>query len=87
MSISTKVCAALPVIALVLSLAPGRPLCEEARLLRYPSIMGDRVAFVYAGDIWTVSADGGTAKRVTSFPEGFEIFTKIHFLQNRSFML
>ena len=77
MSISTKVCAALTVIALVLSLAPGRPLCEEARLLRYPSIMGDRVAFVYAGDIWTVSADGGTAKRVTSFPEGFEIFPKI----------
>ena len=50
---------------------------EEARLLRYPSIMGDKVAFVYAGDIWTVSAKGGQARRVTSFPEGLEIFPKI----------
>jgi len=50
---------------------------EEARLLRYPSIMGNRVAFVYAGDIWTVSAKGGRAQRITSFPEGLELFPKI----------
>lgn len=39
--------------------------------------MGDKVAFVYAGDIYTVSSEGGTARRVTSFPEGLEIFPKI----------
>ncbi len=50
---------------------------DQARLLRYPSIMGDRVAFVYAGDIWTVPAGGGEARRITSFPEGLEIFPKI----------
>ncbi|UCF04974.1 MAG: PD40 domain-containing protein [bacterium] len=49
----------------------------DARLLRYPSIMGDRVAFVYGGDIYTVPVTGGQARRVTSFPEGFEIFPKI----------
>jgi tricorn protease len=77
MSVLNRICAALVLTVLVLSFAPGRPSCEEARLLRYPSIMGDKVAFVYAGDIWTVPADGGTARRITSFPEGFEIFPKI----------
>jgi tricorn protease len=71
MSFSTRLCAALAMTALVLSVAAGRPLSEEARLLRYPSIMGDKVAFVYAGDIWTVPASGGTARRITSFAEGF----------------
>jgi tricorn protease len=46
-----------------------------ARLLRFPDIHGDMIAFVYAGDIWTVPASGGTARRLTSHP-GFEIFPK-----------
>ena len=50
---------------------------EEARLLRHPTIMGDRVAFIYAGDIYTVPVTGGMARRVTSLPEGFEVFPKI----------
>ena len=50
---------------------------EEARLLRYPHIMGDKAVFVYAGDIWTVAVDGGRARRVTSFPEGLEVFPRI----------
>ena len=67
--------AAVSVIAcLVVSVAHG---AEEARLLRHPTVMGDRVAFVYAGDIYTVPVTGGMAKRITSFPEGFEIFPKI----------
>jgi tricorn protease len=77
MSFSPRLCAALAMTALVLSVAAGRPLSEEARLLRYPSIMGDKVAFVYAGDIWTVPASGGTARRITSFAEGFELFPRI----------
>ena len=35
------------------------------------------MAFVYAGDIWTVPAAGGRARRITSFPEGLELFPKI----------
>ncbi|HUV35745.1 MAG TPA: PDZ domain-containing protein [Patescibacteria group bacterium] len=63
-------------VAVILS-APPASAAEEARLLRYPSIMGDRVAFVYAGDIWTVPVTGGQARRITSYPEGLELFPKI----------
>jgi tricorn protease len=35
-------------------------------LLRNPSLSRDRIAFVYAGDIWTVSRGGGEARRLTS---------------------
>src|SRR5215211_2269592 len=46
-----------------------------ARLLRFPDIHGDTIAFVYAGDIWTVPAAGGTARRLTSHT-GLELFPK-----------
>ncbi|HEX8139226.1 MAG TPA: PDZ domain-containing protein [Pyrinomonadaceae bacterium] len=48
---------------------------EQARLLRFPDINGEMIAFVYAGDIWTVPASGGTARRLTSHP-GLELFPK-----------
>lgn len=48
---------------------------EMARLLRFPDIRGDMIAFVYAGDIWTVAASGGGARRLTSHP-GLELFPK-----------
>lgn len=46
-----------------------------ARMLRFPDIHGEMIAFVYAGDIWTVPASGGTARRLTSHP-GLELFPK-----------
>ncbi len=49
---------------------------DDARLLRYPDINGDKIAFVYSGDIWSVNATGGDAKRLTSH-EGLELFPKI----------
>lgn len=49
---------------------------DDARMMRYPDINGNLIAFVYAGDIWTVAANGGTAKRLTSHP-GIELFPKI----------
>lgn len=45
------------------------------RLLRFPDINGNMIAFVYAGDIWTVAASGGTARRLTSHA-GLELFPK-----------
>ena len=48
---------------------------EEARLLRFPSVGGDQIAFTYAGDLYTVSIDGGTAVRLTS-DVGYEIFSR-----------
>ncbi|MFY9855598.1 MAG: PDZ domain-containing protein [Terracidiphilus sp.] len=35
-------------------------------LLRNPSLSQDRIAFLYADDIWTVSRNGGEAERLTS---------------------
>ena len=44
------------------------PLCAanavaQTKLLRFPDLHGDRVAFSYAGDLWTAPASGGTASR------------------------
>ena len=47
----------------------------QTRLLRFPDIAGDRVAFCYAGDLWTAPATGGTATRLTAHP-GLELFPK-----------
>ena len=47
----------------------------EARLLRFPHIHNNDVVFVYAGDLWLVSAQGGTARRLTSH-EGMELFPR-----------
>ena len=49
---------------------------DDVRMLRMPDINGDLIVFVYAGDIWSVSSDGGTARRLTSHA-GLEIFPKI----------
>ena len=68
------------ILPLVLSAAlaqlPAVP-DDEARLLRFPHVQGETVAFCYAGDIWTVPLAGGEARRVTSFDEGLELFPRI----------
>ncbi|HEV7239120.1 MAG TPA: PDZ domain-containing protein [Thermoanaerobaculia bacterium] len=45
------------------------------RLLRQPDIHGELIAFVYAGDLWLVSAKGGDARRLTA-DAGMEYFPK-----------
>jgi tricorn protease len=47
----------------------------QTKLLRFPDISGDRVAFCYAGDIWSAPAKGGNATRLTAHP-GLELFPK-----------
>ena len=54
-----------------LSVIAGLVLCASAwgaapLLLRNPSLGADRIAFLYAGDIWTVPRQGGDARRLTS---------------------
>jgi tricorn protease len=49
----------------------GLVLCASAwsatpLLLRNPSLSEDRIAFLYANDIWTVAREGGEARRLTS---------------------
>lgn len=48
---------------------------QEARLLRFPAIFADQVVFSYAGDLYTVSAQGGIARKLTSY-EGYEMFAR-----------
>ncbi|MCL1834148.1 MAG: PDZ domain-containing protein [Leptospirales bacterium] len=48
---------------------------DETRLLRFPTIYNDQVVFSYAGDLFTVSANGGVARRLTS-DIGYEMFPK-----------
>ena len=48
---------------------------DEARVLRFPDIHKDKIAFVYAGDIWIVNSNGGNARRLTSY-KGMELFPK-----------
>jgi tricorn protease len=38
----------------------------DARLFRYPDVSASQIAFVYGGDIWIVSKNGGTANKLTS---------------------
>jgi len=49
---------------------------DEARLMRFPDINNNLIAFVYAGDIWSVNSNGGEARRLTSHA-GMELFPKI----------
>jgi len=48
---------------------------EDARLLRFPDIHGDQVAFSHGGDLWVVSATGGQARRLTTH-DGLELFPR-----------
>jgi tricorn protease len=48
---------------------------EEGRLMRFPDIHKDKIVFVYAGDLWLVSSQGGIARRLTTH-EGLELIPK-----------
>jgi tricorn protease len=47
----------------------------NARLLRQPDVSATDIAFVYGGDIWVVSKDGGVAHRLST-PRGEESFPR-----------
>jgi tricorn protease len=47
----------------------------NARMLRYPDVSATHICFVYAGDIWVVPKEGGTAFRLSS-PRGEEMFPR-----------
>jgi tricorn protease len=47
----------------------------NARLLRQPDVSRTQITFVYAGDIWVVPKEGGTAHRLSS-PPGEESYPR-----------
>ena len=49
---------------------------DEGRLLRFPTVNGNQIVFSYAGDLYSVPATGGDAKRLTSHL-GYEIFPRL----------
>jgi tricorn protease len=75
--ISTRKFCAFVVVACVIGCAclMAAQEVQEGRLLRFPDIYKDKIAFMYGGDIWLASSAGGTARRITSHP-GRELFPK-----------
>ena len=57
----------LAVLAAFIPLAAARA-DDRPLLLRYPTIHGNDVVFVAAGNLWRVARTGGTATRLTSDP-------------------
>src|SRR5947208_3019757 len=48
---------------------------DESRLLRFPTIHGDAIVFSHAGNLYSVAAGGGLARRLTSH-DGYEMFPR-----------
>jgi tricorn protease len=48
---------------------------QESSLLRFPAISNDQIVFTYAGDLYSVSASGGVARKLTSY-EGYEMYAR-----------
>src|SRR6202158_4973886 len=48
---------------------------QEGRLMLFPDVYKDKIAFVYGGDLWLASTSGGVARRITENP-GRELFPK-----------
>jgi tricorn protease len=47
----------------------------DARMMRWPDVSQTQIVFSYAGDLWLVAKDGGTATRLSS-PKGEELYAK-----------
>ncbi len=63
-------------VSLVLTLTTLSFGPQEARVLRFPAVSNDAIAFSYAGDLYTVPLAGGVARKLTSFYEGYEAFAR-----------
>jgi len=48
---------------------------QEARLLRFPTTDGDKIVFTYAGQLYLVPKQGGTARQLTT-GDGYAIFPR-----------
>jgi tricorn protease len=66
--LSSRLTQGILVLAILLSSAAvvRSATAQTPLLLRNPSLSQDKIAFLYADDIWTVSRQGGEAERLTS---------------------
>ena len=65
----------IAIFIVLICIAAAAQESQEGRLMRFPDVYKDRVAFVYGGDIWLASTSGGVARRITEGP-GRELFPK-----------
>ncbi|MBN2226677.1 MAG: PD40 domain-containing protein [candidate division Zixibacteria bacterium] len=65
----------IPVICIALLLLAVTVMADEARLLRFPDISAEHIAFAHGGDVFIVARNGGQAVRLTS-DEGLELFPR-----------
>lgn len=56
------------IAGVLLFLVAPLSLAEQTLLLRQPALSTDKLAFVYAGDIWVAERDGSSPRRLTSHP-------------------
>ena len=67
-------CPTFAAIVCLAATANAQP-ADESRLLRFPAIHDDTVVFTYSGNLYSVPAAGGVARRLTSH-DGFEMFAR-----------
>ncbi len=61
--------------SLSISSAIAQNLPNTTRLLRFPTVNDSQIVFCYAGELYTVPKEGGTARRLTSGP-GYTSFPR-----------
>jgi tricorn protease len=62
-------------LAATMLAAPLAAHAAGTKLLRFPNVWHERIVFSYAGDLWTVGTQGGSATRLTASP-GLKLFGK-----------
>ena len=67
-----KLLAIAIIMLLVIEIATAE---EESRILRFPAIYENKIVFNYAGDLYTVDSNGGTARKLTNH-DGIEMFPR-----------
>ena len=65
----------LIVVAIAFTCIAHGQATPEGRLMRFPDIYKDKIAFMYGSDLWLASSNGGVARQITSHP-GRELFPK-----------
>ena len=62
------------IVASLCCVAIANVFCQvDARMMQYPDVSATQIVFSYAGDLWVVAKEGGTAMKLSS-PRGQELF-------------